>query len=229
MEKRKLIEQTNTQLAKSQRNESEQAYMVTVNNKDFVVFPGVFSPKYFEDAQFFSKNIPFQKGGAFLEIGCGTGVVAIFGALNGVKKVVATDINPQAVSNTLENVSLHDLKDIVDVRHGDLFEPIKEEKFDQIFWNMPFLYSEQKEVSLLEKSTFDYKDEKKTQFIKEAKNYLSKNGKLYIGYSSNYGDMRKIFDILKKNGYSAKIIAQAELSFVEGVINLELIEAIPNS
>lgn len=228
MEKRKHIEQTNTQLTKSQLNEPGEEYEVTIHNKKFVVFPHVFSPKYFGDAQFFSKSIPFQKGGTFLEIGCGTGVVSIFAALSGAKKVVATDINPHAVSNTLENVSIHHLNDVVHVRQGDVFEPVKTEKFDQIFWNVPFLYSEQKEVSLLEKSTFDYLDQKKTQYIKEARNYLSKDGAVYIGYSSNYGDMQKIFNILKENGYCAKIIAQTELSFVDGVINLELIEATLN-
>ncbi len=227
MEKKQLIKKTEKQLTRSQTENFGNSYNVTINGKKFIVFPNVFSPKYFSDAGFFSKHIPFVQNGSFLEIGCGTGVVAIFAGLKGVKKVVATDINPFAVLNTQENISLYGLGSVVKVKKGHLFQPVKSQKFDQIFWNAPFLYSEQENMSLLQKSTFDYKDMSKINFIKDAKKYLKKNGMLYIGYSSNYGDMKKIFNILNQNNFSVKIIARDIISFMDGTINLELIEATP--
>lgn len=227
MEKRELIQKTRKQLHDSQKNEQATEYEVEIQGEKFLVLPNVFSPKYFKDCDFFSQNIPIEKDGSFLEIGSGTGVNAVFAALRGAGKVVATDINQDAASNTLMNVNLHNLADVIDVRHGDLFEPVKGETFDQIFWNVPFLYTENKNLTMLEQSTFDYGDLKKEQFIKEAKDYLTAKGKVYIGYSSDYGDVKKIIETLEKYNYSSKIITEMKESFAGGSINLEIIEAIP--
>ncbi len=228
MGKISVIEKTHVHLHNSQSNERGETYKAFVYGKDFYVLPNVFSPKYFRDAEFFSHSIPVLKNGSFLEIGCGTGVTAIFAAMHGATRVVATDINPDAITNTRKNVRLHKLQDKIMVREGDLFEPVQGELFDQIFWNVPFVYTETKGLSILERSTFDYRDSIKKRFIKEAKEHLTPNGKLLIGYSSNYGNLKNIFQILEEHNYSAKIIAQTQQDFSDGSINLELIEAIPN-
>lgn len=225
IEKKILIAKTKKQLERSQKNESGKKYTVSVLGKEFLVYPNVFSPKYFNDSDFFSRKIPFIKNSSFLEVGCGAGVVSIFGALSGVKKVVATDINRYAILNTKKNVQKLKLNKKILVKQGDLFGPVKDMKFDQIFWNVPFLYTNKKDLSDLELATFDYQDRKKIQFIQEVKNYLNKDGVLLIGYSSTYGDINKIKKILKDNNFSGKVIAKEKSYFDKNPINLELIEA----
>ena len=45
----------------------------------------------------------------FLEIDCGTGVLSIIAAKQGASTVTATDINHEAIKNTLKNAKLHDV------------------------------------------------------------------------------------------------------------------------
>ena len=74
-----------------------------------------------------------------LEIGCGCGLVSIVAARKGAT-VVATDKSLVSVRNTRENARRHNLQDNIDVRLGQLFEPIRtEERFSVIAINPPYL------------------------------------------------------------------------------------------
>ena len=113
-------------------------YEVDILGRQFLVFENVFSPKYLADAEVFCRIIPFQAGSSFLEIGCGIGAIAISASQNGAARVVATDINSDAVENTAANIAKHGLSEKVEVRLGDVFSPIsKNETFDQIVGNGP--------------------------------------------------------------------------------------------
>ncbi|WP_225805144.1 class I SAM-dependent methyltransferase [Streptomyces sp. NK15101] len=60
--------------------------------------------------------------GSFLEVGCGTGVIAVSAALAGCDRVTALDISEQAVRNTRMNAERHGVADRVKVVHSDLFD-----------------------------------------------------------------------------------------------------------
>src|SRR3989338_2689661 len=113
---RKVLEQSKTET---------KPYRVTVSGKEFVVFPNVFSPKYFNDTELFAQNLPIRIGEELLEIGPGTGAISIFAIYKGAKKVLAVDINPDAVENTRANIQLHHMEDVVEVREGNIYEPLK--------------------------------------------------------------------------------------------------------
>lgn len=212
------------QVLEESKKESEP-YTVTILGKEFIVYPNVFSPKYFNDTELFAKNIPVMKGDTLLEIGPGTGIISIFAALKGVSKVVAVDINPDAVKNTKENVKKHGLEDIVDVREGNLYDPIRpEEKFDAIFWNTPFGLIEEGDISNLEKAVYDPGYRSTERFIKEAKEHLRENGRLYIGFSSTLGRLDLIERFVKDVGMELKLIFETESEEVHPV-KFEIFEA----
>jgi release factor glutamine methyltransferase len=52
--------------------------------------------------------------------------------------VVAVDISPEAVRCARINVLLNRVEDRVEVRCGDLFEPVCGERFDLVLFNPPF-------------------------------------------------------------------------------------------
>ena len=53
-----------------------------------------------------------------MDLGTGTGILALGAALLGAENVLAVDINPLAVSTALKNVSLNSLEGKVDVKVG---------------------------------------------------------------------------------------------------------------
>jgi methylase of polypeptide subunit release factors len=77
------------------------------------------------------------EGGSVLEIGTGCGVVALLAAAR-AERVVATDFNPRAVNVASFN-AVFNCRDNVEVRQGDLFEPVGDEQFDRIFTNPPYV------------------------------------------------------------------------------------------
>lgn len=190
------------------RSEQEQyQYKTVVAGKEFIVVPGVFSPKYFLDTEIFALHLPMHTGARVLEIGAGTGAIAITAAFRGANKVVATDINPLAVQNTMKNIQLHDLNTTVEARSGDMYEPIGEgEKFDVIFWNTPFGFVENKTLSMLERAVFNPRYSAVRKYVKGAKNHLTKSGKLFIGFSSTIGRFDLLEKICRERGYSLDLV-----------------------
>jgi len=222
-EKKKYLHGTNLILQDSQKE--KDPYKIKVLGRDFIVLPNVFSPKYFFDTEFFAKEITIGKGEEFLEIGPGTGAVSVTMALKGAAKVVAIDINPDAVKNSRENAKLHKVDDIVQVFQGDLYSPLNEnDKFDTIFWNTPFGYIEDKNISTLEKAVYDPGYTSTEKFITGAKKHLKSNGRLLIGFSSTLGHLSKLKELLKTSNYQVKLIAEIQSKETHPV-KFELFEA----
>ena len=74
-------------------------------------------------------------GSTLLDIGTGTGVLAIAGVKLGSARAVAVDNDEWAITNALENVRLNRVESSVTIIHGQLAQ-IPEEPFDLITANM---------------------------------------------------------------------------------------------
>lgn len=78
--------------------------------------------------------------GRSLDLGTGCGVQALHLAAHS-REVVATDVNARALWVTRFNAALNDVADVIDVRDGSFFEPVRGETFDLIATNPPFVIS----------------------------------------------------------------------------------------
>ena len=78
-------------------------------------------------------RIPFNR---VWDLGCGSGVQSLIAAQH-ADHVVATDIDERALSLTQESAQLNGLN--IETRRGSLCEPVKNEKFDLIISNPPFV------------------------------------------------------------------------------------------
>ena len=198
--------------------------------KEWEIYPGVFPPGRFVSTQLFAELVPFPKGGTFLEIGCGAGLIAIQAALAGCQNVVATDINVEAVRNTERNAFIHGVNDSVDVLVSDVFESLPEKnEFDMIFWNSNFVPMEASYNyrSDFERAFFDPGYRAHRAYLAEARKHLSSNGRLMLGFSS-LGDRDELDRIVHMEGYTQSAIARHEHD--EGqVVEYELIELIPHA
>lgn len=74
---------------------------------------------------------------AALDLGCGAGTCAIALAA-GVKRVVATDVNPRAMVLARVNTLLNGVQN-VELREGDGFSPVKGDRFDLLVSQPPFV------------------------------------------------------------------------------------------
>lgn len=76
--------------------------------------------------------------GSALDLGTGCGVQALHLGQH-ADRVVATDVNPRALWMTQLNAALNGVE--VDVRDGSFFDPVRDERFDLIATNPPFVIS----------------------------------------------------------------------------------------
>jgi len=202
-------------------------YKTMVFGREFIVLPNVFSPKYFYDTELFAEHLPVKKGENMLEIGPGTGAISITAIYKGAQKVVAVDINPDAVKNTQANIELHHMQSKVEVRQGNLYEPLKDdETFDTIFWNTPFGFVEDTEVSDLEKAVYDPSYRSTEVFIKEAGQHLKNGGRILIGFSTTLGRLDLLQKFVQEAGLSLKLLYEVQSEEVHPV-KFEIFEAKP--
>ncbi len=75
------------------------------------------------------------KGKRVLDIGTGTGVLAIVAAMRGAEYTLAFDNNEWAVSNTLENAQLNGVSELMETRHCEI-DAIPENGFDVVLGNL---------------------------------------------------------------------------------------------
>lgn len=99
--------------------------------------PGVFYPGFIGSTKHFLDYLQKQEltGLKFLELGCGSGIISLLASRKGAV-VTASDINPLAVENTMENATLNHL--IVTAIQSDLFNDIPDKNFDFIVINPPY-------------------------------------------------------------------------------------------
>ncbi|MGH8140835.1 MAG: HemK2/MTQ2 family protein methyltransferase [Steroidobacteraceae bacterium] len=112
-----------------------------VRDAAFLVMPSVFNPKVPRTGEFLASQLDSERVGRdseVLDMGTGSGVCAVFAARH-ARRVVAVDINAEAVRCARINALLNHQEDRIDVRHGDLFAPVAAERFDLILFNPPFL------------------------------------------------------------------------------------------
>ena len=71
----------------------------------------------------------YYRGGAMLDVGTGSGILAIAAARLGAKDILAVDIDPDAVRVAKENVEHNGLSQVIEVKKGDLLQGLSR-KFD---------------------------------------------------------------------------------------------------
>jgi release factor glutamine methyltransferase len=118
-----------------------------VDGLAIVVSPEVLNPVVFRSGVYLARTVATAAAAAppasvataprALDMGTGSGIGALFAARRGYQ-VVAVDINPEAVRCARVNVLLNRFEDRVEVRYGDLFEPVGDERFDLVLFNPPF-------------------------------------------------------------------------------------------
>ncbi|MBB4188788.1 glutamate-1-semialdehyde 2,1-aminomutase [Sinorhizobium terangae] len=157
---------------------------------DLIVREGVFPPEDFKSWRWFSENFPPFARKRILEIGCGFGLPGLLLAKTGALSLLACDINPRAVANTLENAAANGIENI-EVMESDIFNKIPPaRKFDIIFWNYPWYFApaDFEFNDDIERGAFDPGYRQLERFLSESPAYLTEGGKILLGFSTNGRD-----------------------------------------
>ena len=180
-----------------------------IEGKRFYICPGVFNPVWTLTGRFLAKNLLVQEGDFVLDLGTGSGILAVFAAEKS-KRVIATDINPIAVRCARINARLNNLTHKIAVKEGDLFEPIEGEKFDLILFSPPYLPS--KPRSMLERAWSDVNHNLVRRFFREVKRYLKPNGRIQMVYST-LGDIHRLKKLIGLACFRARTVAEKHTIF----------------
>jgi 16S rRNA G1207 methylase RsmC len=166
-------------LAEKNANRLTQQLTVAGLDRALIVYRSVFSPDPDMMSAFsLMTHVPDLAGRRVLDLGTGTGVLAILAAKRGAAQVVAVDLDPVAVSNARENVFRNGL-DNVSVLQGDLFEPA-EGRFDLILANLPIYAPLYAHMGISLKDIY-------VRFFRQLPAFLTERGKVLFQFTS-YGD-----------------------------------------
>jgi release factor glutamine methyltransferase len=183
----------------------------------YKTYPEVYEPA--EDTFLLAENLQVERRDRVLEIGTGAGIVAITVSRK-CRTVVATDINPHAIKCATHNI-INNKTYNVELKEGNLFEPVSGEKFDLILFNTPYLPTSDDERvdDELEAAWDGGADGREVidRFIDELTDYLNPEGRVQLVQSS-LSDIDKTLDKLEKIGLDASVTAREKHFFEEVVV-----------
>ncbi|MGK5632200.1 methyltransferase domain-containing protein [Streptomyces sp. URMC 123] len=192
------------------------------------LLPEVFAPFHSPDAALYSEWLPYPEGGSFLEMGCGSGVTAVLGALRGCRRVLAADIMPSAVENARLNAVRHEVADRVTVVHSDMYEAVgPDERFDLVYWNSnaievpaDFTYTHYMELATLDR---DYAAHR--AFFAGTPARLAEGGRAFLGFNSR-GNERLLRDLAAEAGFGIEQVCATTVALDDGDVEFRLLELI---
>ena len=152
---------------------------------------------------------------AVLDMGTGCGILAVLAAEK-AKRVLAVDINPHAIECAIKNAEMNGVKERIEFRHGDLFQPIKpDESFSLILFNAPYLPSEPvEERSWIGKAWAGGSNGRKVidRFVMDAPNFLAAGGRIQLVQSS-LSDVDRTLKMFSERNLRAMVVAQVKVPF----------------
>ncbi|MFF4604051.1 methyltransferase domain-containing protein [Streptomyces sp. NPDC001339] len=146
--------------------------------------------------------------GSMLEIGCGTGIIAVTAALAGCERVVASDVNPYAVRNAALNAARHGVTDRVRAVHSDLFAGLPaDERFDTVYWHSNFVLAPQdyRYRSVHERAYVDPGYAAHRRYLAQAPDRLAEGGRALLHFSSR-GDSTALRSLARETGRELRLL-----------------------
>lgn len=149
---------------------------------DLQIGAGVFEPNL--TTRILADVVPIPEGSRVLDLGCGTGPLAILAAKKGAAEVYAVDIMEEACQHARHNAELNGVADKVHVVQSHLFENLAGEKFDIIIDDVSGMAEDVSRISPWYPSTIPtggYDGTGPTlEMLRQSRDHLHPNGQLYF-------------------------------------------------
>ncbi|MBN1645554.1 class I SAM-dependent methyltransferase [Candidatus Woesearchaeota archaeon] len=186
--------------------------MVEWRNRSYLVYPGVFWPH--ADSIALAEYYVVKPGESVLDLCTGSGNLALESAhkisdlyhsgYGFGPRVIAVDINPNAVRSARDNVLLHAVSPFMEVRESDgLRDVIPGEMFDVITGNLPF--TDHPAGDLVEGTMYDPGLHVWRDFFGGIDSHLNPGGRIYLA-NANFGCIDEMFDLASDHRFNVRHI-----------------------
>ena len=136
------------------------------------------------------QTAPRSRSMATLDLCCGSGIQGIV-ASRYSRRVVSVDVNPRAVRVARFNAQLNGVENLA-IHRGDLFEPVRGERFDVVLANPPFVPSPRAEYRFRDGGANG--EQVLRRIIQEAAPHLTSRGRIAV-----------VTDLVNVDGYGTKL------------------------
>lgn len=196
------------QIIERLRNTPESGHEVEYLDKKFFVKKGVFWPR--PDSVPLVTNYVINPGEDALDVCTGSGVIAVFTALKEARKVVALDINPDAIECVNINAKRYGVDVKIDARVSDVLSALKPgEMFDVVTCNPPFT-DEPSEGDMASRTLRDPGLVVAKSFFANIGNHLKSGGRIYVSQASS-GNVEDMLKLAEQAGFDAEMIGKKDM------------------
>jgi SAM-dependent methyltransferase len=183
--------------------------------RDIALFETVFwEPRDTTTLRRLLREQPLVREKTVLEIGTGSGLIALCCLQAGARRVVATDINPAAVANAAYNADHLGFADRLEVRRVspdrsgayDVLNPA--ERFDLIISNPP--WEDSTPVSVDQFALYDDRFRLLRSILHGLPKHLEPGGTAYLAYGS-VSSVRLVLQLAAESGFTAQVLDDRDL------------------
>jgi release factor glutamine methyltransferase len=214
--------------SEASRAKVRQRTEISLRGQEWTLLPDVFSPVDSKSSLAHLELLQFPVGGSFLEIGSGTGLIAVSAGLAGCRAVWATDLNAAAVKNTALNAERFGVADKVTCVRSDLFDAVHDAPaFDVIYWHSNNVWAPPElEINVHELAYVDPGYEAHQRYFREAKRHVAPAGRVLIALSSRAG-RAELEKLAAAEDQRLITVDSTTVEEPEGPVVYELLEVIP--
>lgn len=177
-----------------------------------IVRPTVFHPRYFLSSECFAEFISHLdlSGNRVVDVGTGSGILALAAARAGAEYVIAADINPNAALTAAENTRANGVGDRVGALCSDLLSALAPKPlFDVILSSPPKHAGEPRDLA--DRGWHagpHYRDI--AALFDQSRERLKPGGRLYVMVSSD-SDLDRFSAFITKAGFQARLVAERSI------------------
>jgi release factor glutamine methyltransferase len=177
-----------------------------------IVRPTVFHPRYFLSSEAFAEFIGSLdlSGKRVVDVGTGSGILALAAACAGAESVIAADINPNAALTAAENARANGVGDRVSALCSDLLAAVAPwPLFDVILSSPPKHAGEPRDLADRGWHAGPrYRDIE--ALFEQARERLKPGGRLYVMVSSD-SDLDLFGALITRAGFDAHLVAESSI------------------
>lgn len=183
-----------------------------------VVHPTVFHPRYFLSSEYFAEFISHLdlRGKRVVDVGTGSGILALAAARAGSENVIAADINPNAALTAAENARANGVGDCVSALCSNLLSALAPRPLFDVILSSPPKHAG-KPRDLADRGWHagpQYRDI--AALFDQSRERLKPGGRLYVMVSSD-SDLDLFSAFITRAGFQAQLVAERSI-FIESFL-----------